>query len=68
MKIIIPKENSYEMRVAILPQNIDKLVKKGAEITIEAGLGTSLGITDKDYNPNSLLLWQNKKFLPYRWK
>ena len=63
MKIIIPKENSNEMRVAILPQNIDKLVKKGAEITIEAGLGTSLGVTDKDYKKVGASVEKNRKKL-----
>ena len=63
MKIIIPKEDSYEMRVAILPQNIDKLVKKGAEITIEAGLGTSLGVTDKDYKKVGASVEKNRKKL-----
>ncbi len=32
MNIIIPKEASSELRVAMLPQNVEKLVKKGAKI------------------------------------
>ena len=32
----------------MLPQNVDKLVKKGAKIIIESGLGTALGISDED--------------------
>jgi len=49
MNIIIPKEASSELRVAMLPQNVDKLVKKGAKIIIESGLGAALGISDEDY-------------------
>ena len=48
MNIIIPKEPASELRVAMLPQNIDKLVKKGANIFIESGLGAALGISDED--------------------
>jgi alanine dehydrogenase len=42
MKIIIPKETTSEPRVSMLPQNVEKLIKKGAKITIESGLGISL--------------------------
>jgi alanine dehydrogenase len=34
MNIIIPKEAASELRVPMLPQNIKKLIKKGAKITI----------------------------------
>ena len=49
MNIKIPKEASSEIRVAMLPQNVDKLVKKGAKIIIESGLGAALGISDEVY-------------------
>jgi NAD(P) transhydrogenase subunit alpha len=49
MNIIIPKEPSFETRVSMLPQNIEKLVKNGANISVEAGIGTSLGISDEEY-------------------
>lgn len=50
MKISIPKENSaVESRVPVLPSTVEKLVKKGAVISVEAGLGASLGITDAEY-------------------
>ncbi len=50
MKISIPKENStVELRVPVLPSTVEKLVKKGAVISVEAGIGATLGITDKEY-------------------
>ncbi len=50
MKIFIPKEqNSDETRVSLLPADSGKLVKLGAEIEIEASLGQTIGIPDKEY-------------------
>jgi NAD(P) transhydrogenase subunit alpha len=63
MKIIIPKEAPSELRVAMLPQNIDKLVKKGAKIVIESGLGAALGISDEDYKKAGAFIEKNHKKL-----
>lgn len=50
MHITIPKENSKtESRVSMLPVNVEKLIKKGAKVTIESGLGKTVGIADADY-------------------
>ncbi|MFZ4622212.1 MAG: Re/Si-specific NAD(P)(+) transhydrogenase subunit alpha [Bacteroidota bacterium] len=50
MNISIPKENStVESRVPVLPSTVEKLVKKGAVISVEAGIGATLGITDEEY-------------------
>lgn len=50
MLIFIPKElYPGETRVAILPDSVKRLVAKGAEICIEAGLGAVRGITDEAY-------------------
>lgn len=50
MNISIPKENStVETRVPVLPSTVEKLVKKGAVISVEAGIGATLGITDEEY-------------------
>jgi NAD(P) transhydrogenase subunit alpha len=50
MIIGIPKENfPGETRVALIPPSIDKLVKKGAQVQIESGLGESVNLTDSDY-------------------
>ncbi len=50
MKIVVPREeNSAEKRVALLPDTVHRLGKKGAELLIEKGLGLSLGISDEEY-------------------
>ncbi len=63
MNIIIPKETSPELRVSMLPQNIEKLVKKGVKITIESGLGATLGISDEDYKRTGASIEKNRKKL-----
>jgi H+-translocating NAD(P) transhydrogenase subunit alpha len=63
MKIIIPKEASSEIRIAMLPQNVDRLVKKGAKIIIETGLGAALGISDEDYKRSGASIEKNRKKL-----
>jgi NAD(P) transhydrogenase subunit alpha len=63
MKIIIPKEASSELRVAMLPQNVDKLIKKGAKIIIESGLGGTLGFSDEDYKKAGASIEKNRKKL-----
>jgi H+-translocating NAD(P) transhydrogenase subunit alpha len=51
VKIAIPKESGVgETRVTMIPSNIDQLVKLGAEIEIEAGLGEKIGISDQEYS------------------
>lgn len=50
MIIGIPKEIfSGETRAALIPASVDKLVKKGAQVYVEHGLGTLLNVTDADY-------------------
>ncbi len=50
MQIGVPKEiHPGEKRVSLIPLSIDKLIKKGAEVTIEAGLGSSIGMDDAEY-------------------
>jgi H+-translocating NAD(P) transhydrogenase subunit alpha len=63
MNIIIPKEQPSELRVPMLPINIDKLVKKGAKITIESGLGTTLGISDAEFKKAGAHIEKNRKKL-----
>ncbi len=63
MNIIIPKETASESRVPMLPQNIEKLVKKGAKITVEAGLGAALGISDADYKKAGASVEKSRKKL-----
>jgi NAD(P) transhydrogenase subunit alpha len=63
MNIIIPKEASSELRVPMLPQNVDKLVKKGATVIIQSGLGVSLDISDEDYKKAGASVEKNRKKL-----
>jgi NAD(P) transhydrogenase subunit alpha len=50
MKIAVPKETAPgEKRTALLPQHIKRLVDKGAEVHIEAGLGSTINIGDVEY-------------------
>ncbi|MEW5798476.1 MAG: Re/Si-specific NAD(P)(+) transhydrogenase subunit alpha [Bacteroidota bacterium] len=62
MHISIPKENSkIELRVPMLPVNVEKLVKKGAKVTIEAGLGATVGISDNEYKKAGATVEKNRK-------
>jgi proton-translocating NAD(P)+ transhydrogenase subunit alpha len=50
MRIFVPKEtHPAERRIPMLPGGAAKLVKLGAEIEVEQGLGTALNYTDRDY-------------------
>jgi len=50
MQIFVAKEsNPRETRIAIVPATVAKLVKLGAEVRIEAGLGQSIYFSDGDY-------------------
>ena len=50
MRICITKETfPGETRTAIVPENVAKLVKRGAQVAIEAGVGAACGYSDADY-------------------
>jgi len=50
MKIAVLKEtHPGELRVPLIPPTAEKLVKLGAEIEVEAGLGFSCRFSDEDY-------------------
>lgn len=50
MLIGIPKEiHPGETRCPFLPFSVDRLIKKGARIAVEAALGATLGISDEEY-------------------
>ena len=50
MKIAVLKETfPGEKRVPLIPPSVDKLVKLGAEVEIEAGLGETCRLPDSDY-------------------
>jgi NAD(P) transhydrogenase subunit alpha len=64
MIISIPKENStVEERVPMLPQTVEKLVKKGATISVESGIGATLGITDDEYKKAGAAIVKDRKKL-----
>jgi NAD(P) transhydrogenase subunit alpha len=50
MNLVVPKEvHPGETRVALVPEHIARLVKMGAHITVETGIGQTLNISDEDY-------------------
>jgi len=50
MKIAVPKETfPGETRAGIIPQSVEKLAARGAEIAVEAGLGVAAGYADAAY-------------------
>ena len=50
MKIAVMKETyEGETRVPLIPPTVDKLIKLGAEVEIEAGLGSTCRYVDSDY-------------------
>ena len=49
-RIAIPNETSpKDQRVAMTPVNLGKLVRAGAEVQVEAGLGAGCGYSDEQY-------------------
>ncbi|MFA6455562.1 MAG: Re/Si-specific NAD(P)(+) transhydrogenase subunit alpha [Bacteroidota bacterium] len=63
MIISIPKEPKEETRVSVVPLTVEKLKKKGAEVLIEAGLGASIGYSDKEYTTAGAKIAPNRKKL-----
>ena len=50
MHIVVPRETQPgELRVPVIPETAAKLVKKGAEVTIESGMGLPSGHADSAY-------------------
>lgn len=50
MKIAVMKEtHEGEKRVPLIPPTVDKLVKLGAEVEVETGIGLTCRYEDKDY-------------------
>lgn len=50
MHVFVPKEcDANETRVAVTPDAVSRLVKLGAEVTVEAGLGVGSGFPDDLY-------------------
>jgi NAD(P) transhydrogenase subunit alpha len=50
MLIGVPKETwPGELRAALVPQSVKKLINNGFEVTVESGTGTQAGYPDADY-------------------
>ena len=50
MRLAIPKEtHPGENRVPIIPDVAKKLVRMGAEVVIESGMGAGSGFSDEQY-------------------
>ena len=50
MNLAVPREaHPGEVRVALVPEHVARLVNAGAEVTIESGLGQPLRIADEKY-------------------
>lgn len=50
MLICVPKETlAGENRVATIPDVAKKLIRKGAEVTVESGAGVGAGFSDQEY-------------------
>ncbi len=64
MTIAILKE-SYpgELRTAVLPDNVGKLIKKNAQVFIESGLGDAIGIDDHAYADVGAKLYDNRSHM-----
>lgn len=50
MKVAVPKEiRTGERRVAIIPDSVKRMVKKGIDVTVESGAGEESMYSDADY-------------------
>lgn len=64
MQIGIPKETyPGELRAVVIPNDVARLVKLGASVTIEAGLGAGIRATDADYEKAGASISTNRNEL-----
>lgn len=64
MIIGIPREtHSGEKRVAFIPSSVDRLIKRGAHIVVESGLGSTINISDEDYKKTGAIIESNRQNL-----
>lgn len=60
----IPKEmDSLETRATLVPSSVEKLVKKGASVEVEAGMGTLAGYSDEAYRAAGASIVSSRKEL-----
>jgi NAD(P) transhydrogenase subunit alpha len=46
---VLKEVHPGETRCALIPSSVDRLVKKGAQVVVEAGLGSTTGTADSEY-------------------
>ncbi len=64
MNIGIPKEtHPGEKRVSLVPSSVERLIKKGADVAIEAGLGAAIRIGDEEYKKAGARLVSDRRAL-----
>jgi len=64
MKISAPKEiHPGETRAPITPGSAAKLIKLGAEVEVESGIGTAAGYSDDDYTKTGAAISHDRKGL-----
>jgi len=64
MIIGVPKEiHPGEQRVALIPASVDRLVKMGAQITVESGIGTVIGFSDDEYKKSGAAVQSDRDSL-----
>ena len=64
MKISVPREiHPGETRAPLTPHSADKLVKLGAQVEVEAGLGSAAGYTDEAYTAVGATVSSDRKAL-----
>jgi NAD(P) transhydrogenase subunit alpha len=64
MNIAVPREvHEGETRVSMIPENVAKLVKAGADVSIESGLGQTLRIADEEYTKAGASVATDRNFL-----
>ena len=62
MQIFAPKEaDSGETRAPLLPESAGKMVKRGASVEVESGLGKSLGYDDSTYKEAGATISKDRK-------
>lgn len=59
--LVLKEDHPGERRIALLPAGAERLVKAGAEVSIETALGATLGIADAAYEKVGAGIVQNRK-------
>jgi NAD(P) transhydrogenase subunit alpha len=64
MRICIPKEkHPGETRIAMVPEIAAKLIKREAQVAVEAGIGDTCGYSDNDYSAMGALVVKDREEL-----